>query len=161
MIHYIFYKGTVSFLVQMKFSITSIKFLNNNQYIDTLQQSSSTVNCNPNPSNKRTDCFTEPKVFRLKKPPKLWVTFFNQCFFNRHWQFTRQERKGRNIFLFASITFPYSQTCRYLSATLHVRWLPRIFNRTACNYQTTARWDLPLYLIIVWLIDDGMLMPIC
>ena len=112
------------------------------------------------PTNERI-ALQNQKFSDWKNPQNCGSPFLISVFFNRHWQFTRQERKGRTIFLFASITFPYSQTCRYLSATLHVRWLPRIFNRTACNYQTTARWDLPLYLIIVWLIDDGMLMPIC
>ena len=31
----------------------------------------------------------------------------------------------------------------------HVRWLSGIFNRTACNYQTAIRWDLPPYWITI------------
>ena len=38
-------------------------------------------------------------------------------------------------------------------ATLHVRWLSHIFNRTVCIYQAAARWDLPPYRITIWLID--------
>ena len=36
-----------------------------------------------------------------------------------------------------------------------------IFNRNACNYQTATRWDLPLYRITIWLIDDMMLIFVC
>ena len=42
---------------------------------------------------------------------------------------------------------------RHLFATLHVRWLSRIFNRNACVYHTATRWDLPPYRITIWLID--------
>ena len=45
-----------------------------------------------------------------------------------------------------------SQTLRDLFATLHVRWLLHIFNRTACIYRTATQWDLPPYWIIIWLI---------
>ena len=38
-------------------------------------------------------------------------------------------------------------------ATLHVRWLSRMFNRNACVYQRATQWDLPPYLIAIWLID--------
>ena len=57
-------------------------------------------------------------------------------------------------FLFHSTIFTHSRTFRQLFATLHVRWLSNIFNRTACIYQTAARWDLPPYRITIWLIDD-------
>ena len=46
-----------------------------------------------------------------------------------------------------------SRTLRHLFATLHVRWLSRIFNRNACAYQTATWWDLPPYQINIWLID--------
>ena len=38
-------------------------------------------------------------------------------------------------------------------ATLHVRWLSRMFNRNACVYQRATQWALPSYLIAIWLID--------
>ena len=34
-----------------------------------------------------------------------------------------------------------------------MRWLSRIFNRNACVYQTSTRWDLPPYPITIWVID--------
>ena len=43
-----------------------------------------------------------------------------------------------------------------LFATLHVRWLSRIFNRNACVYHTASRWDLPPHQITIWMIDDAM-----
>ena len=66
-----------------------------------------------------------------------------------------QDSRGREgtIFLFHSTTSTHSRTLRHLFATLHVRWLSRIFNRNACVYQTATRWDLPPYRITIWLID--------
>ena len=46
-----------------------------------------------------------------------------------------------------------SRTLRHLLATLHVRWISRIFNRNACVYQTATRWDLPPYRITIWVIN--------
>ena len=54
-----------------------------------------------------------------------------------------------------------SQIFRHLFATLHVRWLSHIFNRTACIYQTATRWDLPHYRIAISLIDHVMLFFVC
>ena len=62
--------------------------------------------------------------------------------------------KGEDHFLFHSTTSNHSRTFRHLFATLHVRWLSHIFNRTACIYQTATRWDLPPYQISIWLIND-------
>ena len=42
-------------------------------------------------------------------------------------------------------------------ATLQVRWISHISNRTASIYQNVSRWDLPPYRITVWLIDDVIL----
>ena len=42
---------------------------------------------------------------------------------------------------------------RNLFATLHVRWVSRIFNRNACVSQTATRWDLPPYRITIWEVD--------
>ena len=60
-----------------------------------------------------------------------------------------------------STTFTRSQTFRRLFATLHVRWLSHIFNRSACIYQNATRWDLPPCRITIWLIDDVMLIFAC
>ena len=56
--------------------------------------------------------------------------------------------------MFHSTTSTGSRTFRHLFATLHVRWLSHIFNRTVCIYQTTTPWDLPTCRITIWLIDD-------
>ena len=63
--------------------------------------------------------------------------------------------------LFLSTTFTRSQTFRFFFATLHVRWLSRIFNRTACKYQNATRWDLPPNWNTIWLIDEKMLISVC
>ena len=84
----------------------------------------------------------------------LWVFFSIRVFFHEHWRLTGQWGKGGDHLLFHFTTSTRSQTFRHLFATLHVRWLSHIFNRTACIYQTATRWDLPPYRITIWLIDD-------
>ena len=86
---------------------------------------------------------------------KVYKTLFfpMRVFFYRHWRFTGQQGKGGYHLLFHSTTSTCSRTFRHLFATLHVRWLSRIFNRNACVYQTATRWDLPPYWITIWLID--------
>ena len=86
--------------------------------------------------------------------------FFYQGSSHGHWQLTGQQGKGGDHLSFHSTT----STCwtfRHLFGTLHVKRLPHIFNRNACIYQTAARWDLPPYRIIIWLIDDVMLIFVC
>ena len=61
--------------------------------------------------------------------------------------------EGGNHLSFHPTTSTRSRKLRHLFAILHVRWLPRIFNRNACVYQTATRWDLPPYRITIWLID--------
>ena len=78
--------------------------------------------------------------------------FFLSEFFQRHWRFTRQQGKGRDHALFLSATSTRSQIFRYSFAILHVRWLLRIFNRIACNYQAATRRVLSPYWITI-LID--------
>ena len=53
----------------------------------------------------------------------------------------------------ATLQSTRSRTLRHLLATLHVRWISRIFNRNACVYQTATRWDLPPYRITIWVIN--------
>ena len=65
--------------------------------------------------------------------------------------------REETIFWFHFTTSIRSRTFRHLFATLHVRWLSRIFNRNACVYQTATWWDLPPYRITIWLIDDLLL----
>ena len=85
----------------------------------------------------------------------LWFFsfFFYQDFLHRHWRFTGQQEKGGDHRLFYSTTSTSSRTLRHLVASLHVRWLPSVFNRNACIYQTATLWDLPPYRITIWVID--------
>ena len=68
-----------------------------------------------------------------------------------------QDSRGRKgTILYSTLPLPPSHehwTLRHLFATLHVRWLSRIFNRNACVYQTATRWDLPPYRFTIWVID--------
>ena len=89
------------------------------------------------------------------------IFFSIKVLFHGHWQLTGQQGKGGDHLLFHSTTSTRSRTLRHLFATLHVRWLSRIFNRNACVYQTATRWDLPPYQITIWLIDDVMLIFVC
>ena len=57
------------------------------------------------------------------------------------------------LLLFHSTTSIRSKTSKHLLTTLHVRWLPHIFDHTARIYQTSTQWDLPPYRITIWLID--------
>ena len=96
-----------------------------------------------------------------KEFSSVFFFFFSiKVFFYRHWRFTGHQGKGGDRLLFHSTTSTRSRTFRNLFATLHVRWLPRIFNRKACVYQAAIRWDLPPYQITIrlidWLIDDAI-----
>ena len=64
-----------------------------------------------------------------------------QCFFSLFFFLADtgnlQERKKREeLSFFLSPTFTRPQTFRHLFETLYLRLLPRISNRSACNYQT-------------------------
>ena len=74
---------------------------------------------------------------------------------------SQDSRVREGTIFFHSTTSTLSRTFRHLFATLHVRWLSYIFNRTACIYQTATRWDLPPYRIARWLTDDMMLIFVC
>ena len=90
----------------------------------------------------------------------LYLFFSIRVFFQRHWQLKGQQGEGADHRLFHSTTSTRSQTLRHLFATLHVRWLSHIFNRTACIYQAATRWDLPPYRITIWL-TDGVTLSFC
>ena len=90
----------------------------------------------------------------------LILTFF----FLSRFSFTDtddSQGKGGDRLFFHSTTSTRSRTFRHLFATLHVRWLSHIFNRTACIYQTATRWDLPPSRITIWLIDNVRLIFVC
>ena len=86
----------------------------------------------------------------------MLIFFLSGFSFHRHWRFTGQQRKGGNHRLFHFSTSTRSRTFRHLFATLHVRWLSRIFNRNVCNYQIYHLMELPFDWLIDWLIDDAM-----
>ena len=93
---------------------------------------------------------------------KHFFFFFSiRLFSHGHWQLKGQQGKGGDLFLFHYTASTRSWTFKHLCATLHVRWLSHIFNRSACIYQTATRWDLPPYPITTWLIDDVMLVFVC
>ena len=96
--------------------------------------------------------FSNVPYSSFQKSETLEAFFLYQVFFHRHWQFTGQQGKGGDHLLFHSTTSTCSRTLRHLFATLHVRWLSRIFNCNACIYQTATQWDLPPYSITIWLI---------
>ena len=88
---------------------------------------------------------------------KLDVFFYIRVFFHRHWRFTGQQDKEGDHRLFHSTTSTRSRTLKHLFVTLHVRWLSRIFNRSACVYQTATRCGLPPYRITILI--DWLMMP--
>ena len=93
------------------------------------------------PSQTATsDCPSQPFTALQWK-----VFFFCQGFLHWHWRFKGQQGKEGDHLLFHSTTSTRSLILRHLFATLHVRWLSRIFNRSACVYQSGTRWDLPPY----------------
>ena len=49
------------------------------------------------------------------------------------------------------------QTFRHLLSTLHLKWLPQVFNCIATNHQTATRWAFPPLGMGIWLIVYGML----
>ena len=87
--------------------------------------------------------------------------FFCQDFLSRTLTSHRTAGEGRGPFFFHSTISNFSRTFTHLFITLPVRWLSRIFNRTACIYQTATWWDLPSYWITICLIDDVNLVFVC
>ena len=64
-----------------------------------------------------------------------------------------QDSRGREGTIFySSLLLPPAHEHWHLFATLHVRWISRIFNRNACIYQTATWWDLPPFRITIWVI---------
>ena len=67
---------------------------------------------------------------------------------------SQDSREREETIFYSSLPLP-PRTLRNLFATLHLRWLSRIFNRNACVFQTATRWDLPPYRITIWVVDWG------
>ena len=89
--------------------------------------------------------------------------FFSiKVFFHRHWRFTEQYGEVEDHVLFLSVTSTLSRKSRYLFATLHAGWLPRIFLIASL---VTSRLLLDEFYHLIelsfWLIDDAMLFSVC
>ena len=95
-----------------------------------------------------------PFVFRQFSSvfPSHNLFFSVRVFFHEHSRLTGKQGKWGDYFLFHSTTSTLANIQTF--ATLHVRWLSHIFNRTACIYQAATRWDLTPYRIAIWLIDN-------
>ena len=89
-------------------------------------------------------CSFNSIIVQMSEKRDSSIFFSTRVFFHGHWGFTEHH----------STTSTRSRTFRHLFSTLHVRWLSHIFNRITCIYQTATRWDLPLYRVTIWLIDD-------
>ena len=74
--------------------------------------------------------------------------FFCLDFLSQTLTIQRTAGEGRETSLFLSNT---STRSRDIFATLHVRWLPSIFNHIACYYQTATRRYLQPWRIAIWL----------
>ena len=73
-------------------------------------------------------------------------------FFSFSQTLTFSRTAGDHLLLHSTIS-TRPRTLRHLFATLHVRWLSRIFNRNVCFYQTATRWALSPYRTTIWVID--------
>ena len=93
-------------------------------------------------------------IFRIFWP--IWFLFLSGFSFTDTDDSQHSRGREGNIF-YSTLPLPPAQTFRHSFANLHVRWLPHIFNRIACIYQTATWWDLPPYRITNRLIDDGTL----
>ena len=99
----------------------------------------------------------------MKRPerfnsPLFWFFFFYQSFLLTDTN-DSEDRKGGDHLLFHSTTSTSSRTFRHLFATLHVRWLSRIFNRIVTLVFTRLLLAGIYHLIELpfdWLIDDAM-----
>ena len=92
--------------------------------------------------------------------------FFLAGVFSRTLTTHRTAGEGGDHFLFHSTTSTRSQPFRHLFATLNVRWVSHIFNRSACFYQTATRWDFPTlsnyhFIDITLSIDDVKFVLVC
>ena len=100
-------------------------------------------------------------LLKLKDEPRCFCFFFPSGFSFTDTGNSQDCREREGTILFHSTTSNRSPTFRDLFATLPVRRLSHIFNRNACIYQTNTRWDLPLYRISIWLIDNVILIFVC
>ena len=63
----------------------------------------------------------------------------------------KQGERGNHLYFSLPLT-PAHKHLGIIFATLHVRWIPCIFNHIINNYQAVTWWDLPL-LRTFWLFD--------
>ena len=79
------------------------------------------------------------------KESKFSTIFLSRCSFTG--TNDSNNSRGREGTLFVHL-----RTFRHLFKTLHLKWLPHIFNRILSNYQTAIRWALTPLGISFWLI---------
>ena len=91
--------------------------------------------------------------FKLNLFIEIILGFFIRAFIGP------QEKGGNQLYF--SLSPARKHYSDILFATLDVRWVPQIFNRSACNSQTVTRWDMPPWGVTIWLIDDDMLISVC
>ena len=91
---------------------------------------------------------------RNKKFTFLFLfVFFYQGFLSQTLTIHRTAVEGRGPSFIPLYHLHPLTKLRHLFATLHVRWLSRIFNCNAHAYQTATQWDLPPHRITIWLIS--------
>ena len=77
--------------------------------------------------------------------------FSTRVFFHGYWRCIGLQGKEGNH-LYSSLTVPpHTRIFRHFFVTLHLRWLPSIFN-IACT-----QWDLPTLGICIWLIINWII----
>ena len=89
------------------------------------------------------------------------IFFFYQGFLSRTLTTHRTAGDARGSSFIRLYHFHLLRNIQRLFATLHVRWLSHIFNRTTCICQTATSWDLPSYRNTIWLIDDVTNVFVC
>ena len=114
-------------------------------------------------SDKDIDCITNTPLSNLRNLESNEINLHNakkvQDFLSRTLTIhgTAQGKGGDH--LYSTLPFPPAHEHSNISnswtfPTLHVRWLPCIFNYTAGNYQTGTGCDLPPSWIAIWLMME-------
>ena len=107
----------------------------------------------------------QPKAIVSKKftwPSWHFLLFFLSGFSFMDSDNSREKRGREGNHLYPTLPLPPAhEHSNIYFATLHVRLLSHISNRTAWIYQAATRWDLPPYRITIWLIDDVLLIFVC
>ena len=77
---------------------------------------------------------------------RLFVLLLTICvFFLRHWRFKEQQgKRGDHVYLSLSLPriWGYWRIYTYIFTVMLLRFLPHVFDHSACNYQTITQRDL-------------------